>query len=49
MENGGIKIIVVAFIFMFSLPVKLQNSLKTQGNDSYQVLYISFKGNVLFT
>ena len=28
MENYGIKINVVTFIFMFSLPVKLQNSIK---------------------
>ena len=43
MEYLGVK------IFMFSLPVKLQNSIKTQRNDSYQLLLISFKGNVLFT
>ena len=38
MENYGIKINVVTFIFMFSLPMKLQNSIKTQRNDSYQLL-----------
>ena len=48
MENRGIKINVVTFIFMFSLPVKLQNSIKTQSNGSYQLLIISFRGNVLF-
>ena len=37
MENFGIKINVATFIFMF-LPVKLQNSIKTQRNDSYQLL-----------
>ena len=36
MENCGIKINVVTFIFMFSLPVKLQKSIKTQRNDSFQ-------------
>ena len=35
MENCGIKINVVKVIFMFTLPVKLQNSIKTQINDSY--------------
>ena len=34
MENYGIKLNVVKFIFMFSLPVKIQNSIKTQRNDS---------------
>ena len=38
MENYSIKINNVKFIFMFSLPVKLQNSIKTQRNDSYQLL-----------
>ena len=38
MENCGIKINVVTSIFMFSLPVKLQNSIKTPINDSYQLL-----------
>ena len=38
MVNCGIKINVVKFIFMFSLPVKLQNSITTQRNDSYQFL-----------
>ena len=37
MENYGIKINVVTFIFMF-LSVKLQNSTKNQINDSYQLL-----------
>ena len=38
MENYVNKINAVTFIFMFSLPVKLQNSIKTQRNDSYQLL-----------
>ena len=38
MENFGIKINGVTFIFMFSLPMKLQNSIKTQRDDSYQLL-----------
>ena len=37
MENYGIKINVVTFISMFSLPVKLQISIKTQRNDTYQL------------
>ena len=48
MENNGIKINVVTIIFTFFLPVKLQNSIKTQRNGYYQLLYISFKGNFLF-
>ena len=38
MENYGIKINVVTFIFVLSLPMKLHNSIKTQRNDSYQLL-----------
>ena len=34
MENYDIKINVVTFFFMFSLPVKLQKILNTQRNDS---------------
>ena len=38
MENYGIKLNVVTFIFMIFLSVKLQKSIKTQRNDSYQLL-----------
>ena len=38
MENYGIKLNVVTFIFMLFLPVKLQNSVKTQRNDSNKLL-----------
>ena len=38
MENYGTGINVVTFIFRFSWPVKLQNSIQTQRNDSYQLL-----------
>ena len=38
MENYGIKINAVTFIFMLSFPVKLQNSIKTQRNGSYKLL-----------
>ena len=38
MENCGIKINVVTLIFMFALPMKLQKSIKSQRNDSYQLL-----------
>ena len=49
MKNYGINIDVVTFISMLFLSVKLQNSIKHQRFDSYQLLYISFKGNFLFT
>ena len=38
MENHGIKINVVTFLFMFFSPAKLQNFIQTQRNDSYQLL-----------
>ena len=38
MENYGIKINVVTFIFMFVFVGELQNSIKTQRKDSYQLL-----------
>ena len=38
MENDGIKINVVTFIFMTILLVKLQNSLKFLRIGSYQLL-----------
>ena len=38
MENYGIKINVVTIIFMGFWPVKLQNSIQIQRNDSYQLL-----------
>ena len=38
MERYGIKINVVTFIIMFFMPVKSQNSIKTQINDFYQKL-----------
>ena len=50
MENYGIKINIVTFIFMVVFfACELQNSIKTQRNDSYQLLQISFKGNDVFT
>ena len=38
MENYGIKTNIVTFIFMGFYASKLQNSIKTQRNDSHQLL-----------
>ena len=38
MKNYGIKINVETFIFMGFFAGELQNSIKTQRNDSYQLL-----------
>ena len=38
MEKNGIKTNIVTFIFMGFYASKLQKSIKTQRNDSYQLL-----------